>query len=102
MAIGQGSVSDARAADLEGYEPLAFNITKNNIFEKNHKSTWVATDQPFAVGDDRSKEKITRQITGVAAGKKDTDAVNVAQLKQIGFKAAGDTGKGVIQNERAG
>lgn len=99
VAIGQGSVSDARTEDLEGYEPLAFNIIKNNIFEKNHQSTWVATDQPFAVGDDRSKEKITRQITGVAAGKKDTDAVNVAQLKQIGFKAAGDTGKGVIQNE---
>ena len=99
VAIGQGSVSDARAADLEGYEPLAFNITKNNIFEKNHKSTWVATDQPFAVGDDRSEEKITRQITGVAAGKKDTDAVNVAQLKQIGFKAAGDIGIGTIQNE---
>lgn len=99
VAIGQGSVSDARAKDLQGYEPLAFNIKKDNIFDKLHKSAWIATDQPFAVGDDSSKEKITRQITGVAAGKKDTDAVNVAQLKQIGFKAAGDIGIGKIQNE---
>ena len=102
VAIGQGSVSDARTnKDLKGYEPLAFNIKKDDIFDKLHKSAWIATDQPFAVGDDSSKEKITRQITGVAAGKKDTDAVNVAQLKQIGFYAEGDIGDigGKIQNE---
>lgn len=100
VAIGQGSVSNAREnTDLKGYKPGAYSIDEDSSTFKNNKSAWVATDQPFAVGDDRSKEKITRQITGVAAGKKDTDAVNVAQLKQIGFKAAGDTGKGVIQNE---
>lgn len=99
VAIGQGSVSNARGyTDLMGYKPKAFSIGDTYGYI-NNKSTWIATDQPFAVGDDRSKEKITRQITGVAAGTKDTDAVNVAQLKQIGFKAAGDIGSGTIQNE---
>ena len=95
VAIGQGSVSNAREnKDLKGYIPPT---TDQDSYEfTNNKSAWIATNQPFAVGND---EKITRQITGVAAGKKDTDAVNVAQLKQIGFKAAGDTGIGIIQNE---
>lgn len=100
VAIGQGSVSNAREnTDLNGYKPKAFSIDENSNAFKNNKSAWIATNQPFAVGDDRGKEKITRQITGVAAGTKDTDAVNVAQLKQVGFKAAGDTGIGTIQNE---
>ena len=100
VAIGQGSVSNTRSyTDLIGYKPEAFSIEDNSYRYINNKSAWIATDQPFAVGDDRGKEKITRQITGVAAGTKDTDAVNVAQLKQVGFKAAGDTGIGTIQNE---
>ena len=36
----------------------------------------------------------TRQITGLAAGKEDTDAVNVAQLKSVSLKYAGNTGSG--------
>ena len=100
VAIGQGSVSNAREnTDLKGYKPGAYSIDEDSSTFKNNKSAWIATNQPFAVGDDSSKEKITRQITGVAAGNKDTDAVNVAQLKQIGFKAAGDIGIGTIQNE---
>ena len=101
VAIGQGSVSNAREdKDLKGYRPKAFSIDENSNAFKNNKSAWIATNQPFAVGDDRGKEKITRQITGVAAGTKDTDAVNVAQLKQVGFFIQGDIGgKGRIQNE---
>lgn len=96
VAIGQGSVSNGREnKDLTGYEPLASDIDKTN--PNYNESAWIATNQPFAVGDDK---KITRQITGVAAGKEDTDAVNVAQLKQVGFYAEGDIGeKGRIQNE---
>lgn len=40
----------------------------------------------MSVGDTTNEDQskwITRQITGVAAGTKDTDAVNVAQLKAI-------------------
>lgn len=100
VAIGQGSVSNARSnSDLKGYEPAAFRSDKNkNTIINNNKSAWTATNQPFAVGNDK---EITRQITGVAAGRADTDAVNVAQLKQIGFHASGDAGAGIIQNEHA-
>ena len=38
----------------------------------------------------------TRQITGLAAGTNDTDAVNVAQLRSVNLKYAGDTGKGDV------
>lgn len=96
VAIGQGSVSNAREnKDLKGYIPPT---TDQGGYEfTNNQSAWVATNQPFAVGND---EKITRQITGVAAGNKDTDAVNVAQLKEVGFYVMGDTGgKARIQND---
>ncbi|GKH59807.1 hypothetical protein CE91St25_01430 [Campylobacter ureolyticus] len=98
VAIGQDSVSNAREdKDLKGYKPKAFSIDETSNAFENSKSAWIATNQPFAVGND---EKITRQITGVAAGTKDTDAVNVAQLKQVGFFIQGDIGgKGRIQNE---
>ena len=43
-------------------------------------SAWQATDNAIAVGNDST---VTRQITGVAAGSLDTDAVNVAQLKAV-------------------
>ena len=97
VAIGQGSVSNAREnKDLKGYIPPT---TDQGGYEfTNNQSAWVATNQPFAVGND--EKKITRQITGVAAGKEDTDAVNVAQLKEVGFHILGDTGeKGRIQND---
>lgn len=38
--------------------------------------------------------KVTRQITGVAAGTNDTDAVNVAQLKSVNLAFTGNTGNG--------
>lgn len=46
-------------------------------------STWISTANAVSVGDE--EQGITRQITNVAAGSKDTDAVNVAQLKNTGF-----------------
>ncbi len=44
---------------------------------------WEATDNAIAVGNDST---VTRQITGVAAGSLDTDAVNVAQLRAVDAK----------------
>lgn len=52
-------------------------------------STWTSTAGAVSVGD--VANNITRQITGVAAGTEDTDAVNVAQLKEA-LKAIGTTG----------
>ena len=47
-------------------------------------STWKATASAVAVGD--VANDVTRQITSVAAGTNDTDAVNVAQLKKVETK----------------
>ena len=74
-AIGRGSVAN-RAAGVSGYRA---NGRTN--------ATWQATGNAVAVGD--SASSITRQITGVAAGSDDTDAVNVAQLKDAIRNSAG-------------
>ena len=78
VAIGVGSVAD-RAAGIKG-EFAPANIPKAE------KSTWTSTKGAVSVGD--TAKNITRQITNVAAGSKPTDAVNVAQLKQVASQAA--------------
>ena len=77
VAIGVGSVAD-RAAGIKG------DFAPANI-PKAEKSTWTSTAGAFSVGEEG---KTTRQITNVAAGSKATDAVNVAQLKQVASQAA--------------
>lgn len=59
-----------------GYDP----VTGAASTETN--PTWKATSAAVSVGD--VENGITRQITSVAAGTADTDAVNVAQLKKAG------------------
>ena len=73
VALGAGSVAsvDKGAA---GYDPgTGTNSTDTS-------SVWKSTQAAVSVGD--TSKGITRQITGVAAGTEDTDAVNVAQLKK--------------------
>ncbi|KXB88845.1 Hep/Hag repeat protein, partial [Veillonellaceae bacterium DNF00626] len=48
------------------------------------KGAWVGGKAALAIGNEEAG--VTRQITGVAAGTKDTDAVNVAQLKVLNTK----------------
>ena len=74
VALGAGSVAsvDKGAA---GYDPgTGTNSTDTS-------SVWKSTQAAVSVGD--TSKGITRQITGVAAGTNDTDAVNVAQLKKV-------------------
>lgn len=66
--------------DVVGYDPA----TKKASTETS--STWKATSAAVSVGD--VGQNITRQITSVAAGTADTDAVNVAQLKKAVAGAA--------------
>ena len=90
VAIGSGSIAnvgagqkgyyvkhDQRSEEGEGYP-----------FQNNEKykpqSAWISRAGAVSVGDTTNEDQskwITRQITGVAAGTNDTDAVNVAQLK---------------------
>lgn len=72
VALGKGSVANT-AAGIAGFDPLT------GFGSSNTGSTWRSSAAAFSVGD--VSRGITRQITGVAAGTADTDAVNVAQLK---------------------
>lgn len=72
VALGSGSVA-VTDKGVEGYDPLKKGASKSD--DKAWKSSWAAV----SVGDGT----YTRQITGVAAGFADTDAVNVAQLKSV-------------------
>ena len=84
VALGAGSVAsvDKGAA---GYDPgTGTNSTDTS-------SVWKSTQAAVSVGD--TSKGITRQITGVAAGTADTDAVNVAQLKKVAAKAAEEAAK---------
>ena len=81
VAIGVGSVAD-RVADSEKGKLGAF--APANI-PTGEESTWASTKGAVSVGD--TANNITRQITNVAAGNEDTDAVNVAQLKQVASQA---------------
>ena len=73
VAIGAGSVASVDKNAI-GYDPAT---KKPSTVDS---STWKSTAAAVSVGD--ASKKITRQITNVAAGKEDTDAVNVAQLKK--------------------
>lgn len=75
-AFGSGSVAGT-AAGYAGYDPLT------NLLSLNTSPAWKSTRGAVSVGD--ISKGITRQITGVAAGTQDTDAVNVAQLKKVVF-----------------
>lgn len=75
-AFGSGSVAST-AAGYAGYDPLT------NLLSLNTSPAWKSTRGAVSVND--IFKGITRQITGVAAGTQDTDAVNVAQLKKVVF-----------------
>ncbi|WP_273721677.1 MULTISPECIES: Vomp family autotransporter [unclassified Bartonella] len=74
VAIGAYSVADVSGAG-KGYSPLEKNNTNRSDY------VWRSKLGAVSVGDNTNE--VTRQITGVAAGSKDTDAVNIAQLKEL-------------------
>lgn len=80
-AIGSNSKATV-AAGTVGYDVLT------NAPSTKTSSTWVSTASAMSVGD--VDNNVTRQITSVAAGTNDTDAVNVAQLKLLRNNVGGD------------
>ena len=93
VALGSGAVAD-RASGAKGYDMLTKGDTTNT------STAWVANANAIAVGNGST---LTRQITGVAAGSQDTDAVNVAQLKAAGFKVTtqnnGDISSSILNGD---
>lgn len=77
--VALGSKSKATvAAGAAGYD------ISTKAASTDTSSTWKATASAVSVGD--VANDVTRQITSVAAGTNDTDAVNVAQLKKVETK----------------
>ena len=79
VALGSWSVVDT-AAGVSGYDP------STKAASTDTSAAWKSTVGAVSVGD--ASKGITRQITNVAAGAADTDAVNVAQLKKAVAGAA--------------
>ena len=80
VAIGSDSIATVAGNSVEGYDPTTGQTSKDTT------ATWKATKAAVSIGT--ADGKVTRQINGVAAGTKETDAVNVAQLKKLaGMKA---------------
>ena len=78
VAIGADSIA-AVDKGVAGYDPAAGNHANDTT------GTWKATAAAVSVGKAATPTSaaVTRQITNVAAGTQDTDAVNVAQLKKV-------------------
>lgn len=88
IALGAFSKSDWRLnAGQQGYAPWEGsnigNVGNSNFQNSLGSAVWKSTQGGLSIGDITGDKStwITRQISGVAAGTQDTDAVNVAQLK---------------------
>ena len=85
VALGYQSVTTT-AAGVQGYNPAD---SRTNKYSDQAGAIGTSTLAAVSVGNGTTA---TRQITGLAAGTADTDAVNVAQLKNVNLKYAGDSG----------
>ena len=88
VAIGANSSSST--GRTVGYNP---NDGRTNTYSALTGNVIRSTTGAVAVGDGTN---VTRQITGVAAGTNDTDAVNVAQLKSVNLAFKGNVGSGDV------
>ena len=82
IALGSYSIASIDKGII-GYDPSTAAASTETT------AVWKATKAALSIGDTTNKDAkkhITRQITGVAAGTEDTDAVNVAQLKKVAEK----------------
>ena len=85
VALGSSSVTTTDKG-VVGYNPSDLHTRKYTNLQGNVQT---ATTAAVSIGNG---ETLTRQLTGLAAGTADTDAVNVAQLKNVGVAVTGNTG----------
>ena len=88
--VALGFNSSSRTGVNKGYNP---NDNRTNKYNDLNGNVLTSTTGAIAVGNGST---VTRQITGVAAGTKDTDAVNVAQLKSVNLAFKGNVGSGDV------
>ena len=89
VALGSNSKATVDKG-VKGFNPAE---TRTNKYDGLTGNVQTSTLAAVSVGDGANA---TRQITGLAAGKEDSDAVNVAQLRSVNLKYAGDTGDGDV------
>ena len=85
VALGSNSKATVDKG-VKGFNPAE---TRTNKYAGLAGTAQTSTLAAVSVGDGANA---TRQITGLAAGTADSDAVNVAQLRSVNLKYAGDTG----------
>ena len=88
--VALGFNSSSKTGVNKGYNP---NDNRTNKYNDLNGNVLTSTTGAIAVGNGST---VTRQITGVAAGTKDTDAVNVAQLKSVNLAFKGNVGSGDV------
>lgn len=89
VALGTNSKSTRESGirtGVSGYVPEGTTISD----EEKSSATWTSTMGEASVGYTIDGNKGTRQVTHVAAGSQDTDAVNVAQLKAVNANVSAD------------
>ena len=84
VALGSGALANRSSGSI-GYDVLTGKASSDT------SAAWVSNANALAIGNDTEGSLLTRQITGVAAGSLDTDAVNVAQLKAAGLSFTTNT-----------
>lgn len=76
VALGGRSISNREAGT---FGSVTEAVSFGNAPKTERPSVWTSTEGVFSIGSDT----VSRQLTGLAAGSQDNDAVNVAQLKSL-------------------
>ena len=91
VALGRDSVADVAGGTAnKGYNP---NTNRTDVYSGLNGNVLTSTTGAVSIGNGTT---VTRQLTGLAAGTKDTDAVNVAQLKSVNLAFSGNVNTGNV------
>ena len=91
VALGRDSVANViGGVTNKGYNP---NTNRTDIYSGLIGNVLTSTTGAVSIGNGTT---VTRQLTGLAAGTRDTDAVNVAQLKSVNLAFSGNVNTGNV------
>ena len=91
VALGRDSVADVAGGTAnKGYNP---NTIRTDVYSGLNGNVLTSTTGAVSIGNGST---VTRQLTGLAAGTRDTDAVNVAQLKSVNLAFSGNVNTGNV------
>ena len=101
VALGAGSVASVASGvsgiGVDGEAEGTARVNKYAKLHDNADNALTSGQGAVSVGGTLNNTPFTRQITGVAAGTNDTDAVNVAQLKSVNLAFKGNAGTGDVR-----